>query len=92
MPSCGDESNPIGACYYHSSKIGEETKPLRNLYLGISYNQDEVHNFIRNQKIDAEFFVKKFDDIDKKISHLLIEREVLQDFLERRMGCKIIGK
>ena len=36
MPSCGDESNPIGACYYNSSKIGEETKPLRNLYLGIS--------------------------------------------------------
>ena len=92
MPSCGDESNPIGACYYNSSKIGEETKPLRNLYLGISHNQDEVHNFIRNQQIDSEFFVKKFDDIDKKISHLLIEREVVARFSGRgEWGARSLG-
>ena len=29
MPSCGDESNPIGACYYNSSTIGEDIKPLK---------------------------------------------------------------
>ena len=30
MPSCGDESNPIGACYHHAATNGYKTVPLTN--------------------------------------------------------------
>jgi predicted NodU family carbamoyl transferase len=43
MPSCGDESNAIGSCFYGYKKYCEENKilfnpqPLKNLYLGPEY-------------------------------------------------------
>ena len=46
MPSCGDESNPIGACYYNSSSWGGY-KATQDLYLGLSFNNNEIQKFIR---------------------------------------------
>ncbi len=92
MPSCGDESNPIGACYYNSSQSGQVTKPLKNLYLGISYNQNEIYEFINKEEISNNYFVEKYEDIDKKISKLLVNREVVARFSGRgEWGARSLG-
>ena len=58
MPSCGDESNPIGACYYNSSLLGETTKPLKSLYLGLSFDNNEIQKFIRTNDIEKKYLDK----------------------------------
>lgn len=92
MPSCGDESNPIGACYYNAFQSGEKTKPLKNLYLGISYNKDEIYKFIIKNKIDEKFDVNEYGDIEKKTSDLLINKEIVARFYSRgEWGARSLG-
>ncbi len=92
MPSCGDESNPIGACYHNSSLLGEDTKPLQNLYLGLSFNNNKIHKFIKENRIDKRYSVVEYNDIEEKISDLLVSREVVARFASRgEWGARSLG-
>ena len=92
MPSCGDESNPIGACYYHSSMNGEITKPLKNLYLGTSYQDKEIKQFIIKNNLEKKFLIQTYDDIEEKIADLLINRDIVARFASRgEWGARSLG-
>ena len=63
MPSCGDESNPIGACYDHAILKGIATTPLSNLYLGVGYSNEEIEAFIEAHGLRDKYTLEKHDDI-----------------------------
>ena len=56
MPSCGDESNAIGCCFYGYKSYCEknnqklEPKPIKDLYLGPEYDDNYISDFDREVK------------------------------------------
>jgi len=65
MPSCGDESNAIGACLYGYKKYCEENKvefkpkPIEDLYLGPEYDDEYIENMIRRDNLQKKYIIKK---------------------------------
>ena len=98
MPSCGDESLPIGAAY----KVWKEKNnfkniiPTNSLYLGIEYSNEEIERYIKINKIDKSYNVEFFDDIEKKIAQLLCDNKIvarfngLTEFGARSLGNRAI--
>lgn len=92
MPSCGDESNPIGACYQHAVKNGYKTQPLKNLYLGVSYSDSQIEEFIANNNLENKYTITKHKDIEAKIAKLLSKREIIARFSGRcEWGARSLG-
>ena len=82
MPSCGDESTAIGAAYwaYNEAKKKDNTlpdiKPLKDLYLGREFSDQEIARELTRQK-SKKFVVKKIKNIEKTIARLLKDGEVV---------------
>ena len=91
MPSCGDESNPIGAAYFLYKKITKkDLLKLKNLYLGMKYSNDEVEKFL--QKYSAKYNIKYYKDIEKKIASLLANFNIVARFKGRNeWGARSLG-
>ena len=83
MPSCGDESNPIGACFYGYQKYCKEKnlemdpKPLKDLYLGPEYNDKYFEILVKKKKLDKKYVIKKPKEINKEIAKLLNKGEIV---------------
>ena len=92
MPSCGDESNAIGAAYHHAVMAGHETEPLENLYLGIGYSSDAIESFIEQNDIAKKYIVERYDDIEMQVAKLLAKREIVARFAGRcEWGARSLG-
>ena len=92
MPSCGDESNPIGASYDYAVRSGSMTKPLNNLYLGVSYSNKEIEEFIESNNLRERYEITYYDDIEEKIAELLADREIVARFSGRcEWGARSLG-
>ena len=83
MPSCGDESNAIGACFYGYKKycgrnnLNFEIKPITDLYLGPEYNDKYIETMIIKDKLKLKYKIKKLKNINKEISKLLANGEIV---------------
>jgi len=92
MPSCGDESNPVGACYDHAASKGISTSPLSNLFLGVSFSNDEIEAFIDERGLRKQYTVEKYDDIEARIADLLAECQIVARFAGRcEWGARSLG-
>jgi carbamoyltransferase len=92
LPSCGDESLPIGALYHFSAEQGMETTPLSNLYLGMAYSDDQIAAFLDQENIRDKFSVEFVPDIDRRVAELLAQREVVARFADRcEWGARSLG-
>lgn len=91
MPSCGDESNPIGACYYvYKLKTGKDPLPLENLYLGPSYTNEEIKMFLN--KLGTNYKIEFYEDIEKKVAELLADFKIVARFKGRaEWGARALG-
>lgn len=96
MPSCGDESTPLGACFYalinkfhyDSNKI----KPMGNIYWGPSFNNPDVEKVIKKRNIKGKYFVKKVEDIEKVTARLLSEGKIVARLKGRmEFGARALG-
>jgi len=72
MPSCGDESNAIGACFwgYNSSSKGL-IFPIEHLYLGPEYGNEYIENLIKKETLNEKYNIKFYKDINREIAELL---------------------
>lgn len=90
FPSCGDESNAIGAAWwgYHQFTNGGFIKPLRDLYLGPGFSDAEIENCLKEKKVRYEFH----DDVENRIGELLAKGKVVAR-LDGRMewGARALG-
>lgn len=83
MPSAGDESVGIGACYLafidllHSQNRKPEPKSIKDLYLGPSFSNEDVEQFLKKREYEKKYSVRKIDDIEKEIAQLLANGKVV---------------
>lgn len=92
-PSCGDESLSMGgAALMHFQKTGDKQKhPLKNLYLGSGYTNDDVKKAI--EKFDlSDYEVTFHDDINDHVGKELANNEVVARVNGRmEWGARALG-
>ena len=83
MPSCGDESNALGACYYgyklycKRNKIKFSPAPFSNLYLGPAYSTDYINDLIKRINLNEKYKITKPKNINKEIAKLLAKEKIV---------------
>ncbi len=95
FPSCGDETNSIGAAYKeHFRLTGERPTPLENFYLGRGFSFQEVEADLNKFKenTDISFEISQVQDISKEVAKRLAQGEVVATFWGREeFGARALG-
>lgn len=96
MPSCGDETAPIGACYLGFLQMGEsellKNSQLENIYWGPSYTNKDVEKAIKSSKLGSKYVVTKSKNIEKKIAQLLANGNIVARMNGRmEFGARALG-
>lgn len=95
FPSCGDESSSLGVCYNLTAELGNinQIKPLKDIYLGISYTNNEVETRLKayNSK-KYRYTYSYFDNIEKEVAMLLSKGHVVARFKgKEEFGARSLG-
>lgn len=78
MPSCGDESNAIGAAYWAAyEKFGETPQKLTSMSLGPKFTDDQVEASLKK---DKRISYRKYSNITEIAARLLADGEVVAVF------------
>jgi len=98
FPSCGDESTPIGACFYGYRYLCQRQnkkflcEPLKDLYLGQEFSDLEIEQVLHREEIFDKYEVKKIDDIETEIARLLSENQIVARVSGRmEWGARALG-
>lgn len=96
LPSCGDESTPLGACLFallskfdfDSSKI----LPIKDIYWGPEFSNGYIERLLKKRNIRKKYFVKKLADIEKLTAKLLSEGKTVARMKGRmEFGARALG-
>ncbi len=91
FPSCGDESNAFGACYFGYKKLNQNKVPLpvEDLYLGPSFTTKQVSQLVKKIK-KVKVYVPK--DLEYEVASLLEKGEIVARFYGRsEWGARALG-
>lgn len=95
FPSCGDESNAIGAAFAVYADICRETgeevyiKPLKNIYFGPSFSDSDVESALEQR---SDLNVNRISDIEKEIASIIAEGGVVARCKDRmEFGARALG-
>jgi len=98
LPSCGDESLPIGAALQQYVSLCQEdgvkprVSPLGPLYLGPEYNNDEIKDSIKKASLGKKFKVDEIGDIDGHIGQMAAKGEIIARSSGRcEWGARALG-
>ncbi len=98
MPSCGDESNAIGACFYgylaHCQKnnLKFSVKPIKHLYLGPKYDDMYIERLISENNLFKKYDISRPKEINKEIARLLASGEIVARCSGRsEWGARALG-
>lgn len=98
MPSAGDESTSIGACYLSYINFLEQQgkaiqiKPLDNLYLGPSFTNNEIEKFLQSGKYYKKYKIEKIANIERVIAELITQNHVVARLAGRmEFGARALG-
>lgn len=97
FPSCGDESNAIGAAYHaFMQNGGANIEPLSAIYFGEHIRDEDVNDAIKQYKMKTEIQVEYKDNIEKTVAELLAKGEIVgrvkgkMEFGARALGNRSI--
>jgi carbamoyltransferase len=93
-PSCGDESNSMGAAYWVFAQHGqhESMRPLRDVYFGRQFTDDEIEEALRTHKFQGKVQFERVPDIAASVAHLLAGGEVVARHAGREeFGARALG-
>ena len=97
FPSCGDESNAIGAAYQtFIDRGGTYIEPLKAIYFGDAITDQDVDEALRVYKMKNAVHVEYLEDIEKKVAGLLADGEIVgrvkgkMEFGARALGNRSI--
>lgn len=98
-PTAGDESAAIGAAYLAYKKVCEEkgsiafaSKPVKHLYLGTSFNNNEIKEAIDKYPFKNHVKVEAYDDIDARTAELLASGDIVARFSgAAEWGARALG-
>ncbi|KKQ89336.1 MAG: Carbamoyl transferase [Candidatus Curtissbacteria bacterium GW2011_GWC2_38_9] len=94
MPSGGDESNAIGAAYWGCQRINPKIKikPLKNLYLGPSYEKEQIEKSIKVVRLGRKYRVRQLKNPNYEIAQLLSKGQIIARFTGRlEFGARALG-
>jgi carbamoyltransferase len=98
FPSCGDESNAIGAAYLGyldlcaSARIEPAPKPLGPAYLGPDVRDAEIEAVVRGRDLASRYCVSEHEAIEEKIADLLVSDGVVARCAGRmEFGARALG-
>lgn len=97
LPSCGDESNAIGAAYWlhaEGDKSGglRSCIPLKALYLGRDVDEESVAEAIEKTGAGGRHSIRRFDCIEVEVARLLSIGEVVARVKGREeFGARALG-
>lgn len=93
FPSCGDESNAIGAAYYSYMKNGgNSVEPLGALYFGQHVEDEEVDEAVKKYVIENKIQVEHKDNIEKDVAELLADGAIVGRVKgEMEFGARALG-
>lgn len=92
FPSCGDETNSIGAAFFWASQNGDAVARLSHFYTGHHYSDNSVKEEVEKSNLPY----RCFDDINEKVAELLASREIVarctgpMEFGARALGNRSI--
>lgn len=90
-PSCGDESNAFGTCFYGYKKINPDgiPEPIKDLYLGPLFNSACIDKLIGKLK---NFKIYKPKNLAVEMAKLLAKGEIIARFAGRaEWGARALG-
>jgi len=98
FPSCGDETNAIGAAYWiyvdECRKNGAVPRPLpiADLYWGKGFSDDDIEQTLSEFKFSNKVNVKTPPNIEKTVAELLAGGDVVARFSGRmEFGARALG-
>jgi len=83
MPSCGDESNAMGCCYYgyrdycDAHNLEFTPRPINDLYLGPAIKGKDVERLIAEKQLKKTYTITNPKDINAVIAGLLAKGEIV---------------
>ncbi len=90
-PSCGDETNTMGAAYWTYAQHADvkTMAPLDNLYLGLTFDDDSVLKALKETDgCEWEYF----EDVESEVARLLEDGQVVARFKGRgEFGARALG-
>jgi carbamoyltransferase len=91
FPSCGDETNPIGACY-HLAAAGETVRPLEDLYWGPEFSPEQIRASVNAYRFSSSVAVRESHRIEDEAAELLARGEIVARFSGREeFGARSLG-
>ena len=93
-PSCGDESNSIGAAYSENTyfKKNKDVAQLSSVYLGPKFANEDILNDYLDYQFEHEYKIEKVEDIELVVARLLDSGEVVARFQGREeFGARSLG-
>ncbi len=93
LPSCGDESLPIGAAYKdYLDATGQEPHPLKNLYLGTRYTRPDIEAFFEEKQVPKKYTISTPPSPNAHVAQLLANGKVIARFCGRgEWGARGLG-
>jgi carbamoyltransferase len=98
FPSCGDESNAVGAAYlaYHDlctrRGVPATARPFGPAYLGPRLDADDAESIIRERDLAARYHVREPRSIEAAIAELLVSDGVVARVSGRmEFGARALG-
>lgn len=92
FPSCGDETNAIGAAFYVAHQNGDSTSKLRHFYTGPAFSNEAAEEEIKH----SGFKYRYVEDINQQVADLLADGEIVarcsgsMEFGARALGNRSI--
>jgi len=91
MPSCGDESNALGAAYSIALEAGK-VKALDNLYLGVAYTPSAIEAQLEESAKDHALEFERPQNLTETVAQLLADGYVVARFSgANEFGARSLG-
>jgi carbamoyltransferase len=95
LPSCGDESNPVGGAMLAALKIGfphEAIKPLGMVYWGSSYGNDVIEKSISKMLGGSGLNIKRFENANHIVAERIADGKIVGRLTGRmEWGARALG-
>lgn len=95
VPSTSDESLPIGVLWQMAQQNNTPVKPIRDLYLGRSFDNGYVAQMITRDGLETDFDIERFESSDAvatRVATLLAQDEIVARCCGREeWGARALG-
>ncbi len=98
VPSAGDETTVLGACFYGQSELCRRNNlplniaKIRDLYLGVEYSDKEIEDFLRTNGYFEKYKISQPAGINQEIARLLSQNQVVARFSGKmEFGARALG-